>query len=82
MEKDGSNHLYIDIDNVRITYVPSKDRDKSADWAGSDVIRIQAYKGAGQSLHMGAELPVKSPRVFVKLIAGLCAVYDEGKGNP
>jgi hypothetical protein len=81
MKRDGSNHLFTEIENIRLTYVPASDRSKDADWAGSDVIRIQAYKGAGQALHMGAEMPVKSPTVFVRLIAALCAVYDEGIGE-
>jgi len=78
MKKDQANHLYTEVENIRITYVPAKDRGKDADWAGSDVIRLQAYKGVGKSLHMGAEMPVQSPTAFVELITALCQAYSQG----
>jgi hypothetical protein len=70
----------VDVDNIRVTYIPAKDRDGSKDWAGSDVIRVQSYKGAaGSSLHMGAEFPVSTPEVFSQFVAGICQVYAEGR---
>lgn len=79
MTSDSAGHLYVDVENVRVTYVPAKDRSTEADWAGSDVIRIQAYKGQGCSLHYGAELPIGSPEVFIDLIAALSTVYRAGR---
>lgn len=80
MERDGAGHLFVDIDNIRITYVPAADRDPDANWAGSDVLRIQSYRGADSSaLHRGGEFPVASPEAFSQLIAGLCRVYIEGR---
>jgi len=80
LERDGPGHLYAEIENIRITYIPARDRTPEADWAGSDVLRVQAYRGDDdRSLHRGAELPVSSPDVFVELIAGLCAVYNQGR---
>jgi len=80
MNRDGKNHLYVDVDNVRVTYVPASDREQAADWSGQDVLRVQAYRGTGdRSLHMGAELPVSSPDVFVRLVGALCAVFSEGR---
>lgn len=56
------------------------DRRPEADWAGSDVLRIPAYRGSdSRSLFMGAELPVQSPEVMVDMVAALCAVYNDGR---
>lgn len=82
MQKDSPDHLYVDVENVRITYVPAKDRSPAADWAGSDVIRIQAYKGHGKALNPGAELPIGSPETFIQFVSALCTVYNEGRANP
>jgi len=79
-QKDGKGHIYADIENIRVTYIPAKDRSGSKDWAGSDVIRVQSYKSdADRSLHMGAELPVESPEVFGQFVAAICQVYAEGR---
>jgi hypothetical protein len=80
LEKDGKGRLYVDVENIRITYVPVASRDPGASWSGSDVIRVQAYKNnTDKSLHMGAELPVNDPEMFSQLIAGLCQVYVQGR---
>jgi hypothetical protein len=80
LSKDSRGHLYAEVDNIRVTYIPAADRAPGADWAGSDVIRVQAYKGtADKSLHMGAELPVSSPEAFGKFVATICQVYIEGR---
>jgi len=80
LQKDTRQHLYAEVQNIRITYVPAKDRAPGAEWAGSDVIRLQAYKGpSDKSLHMGAELPVPSPEVFGEFVAAICQVYVEGR---
>lgn len=74
---DGSGHAYTRVDNIRITYVPARDRDEAKNWAGSDVLRIQAYKGGdSEALFPGAEFPVGSPDAFIRLISGLCEVYN------
>lgn len=80
MPVDSAGHLFQDVDNVRVTYVPAADRKPELNWAGSDVVRLQSYKqGTTGALHMGAELPVASPDAFVALISVLCAVYNEGR---
>lgn len=82
MNYDSAGHLYADVDNIRITYIPSTDRDQNSDWAGSDVIRVQAYKQPGtsdKSLHRGAEFPIGSAEEFVNLLSGLCSVYNAGR---
>jgi hypothetical protein len=79
-QRDGPGHVYAEVDNIRITYVPAKDRDPDKDWAGSDVIRVQAYRGdTSRALFPGAELPIRSPEVFVELISALCSVYNTGR---
>jgi hypothetical protein len=79
-ERDNANHIYTEVENIRITYVPARDREEAKNWAGSDVLRVQAYRGGSdRSLHMGAELPVPSPEVFVELITALCTTYNEGR---
>jgi hypothetical protein len=80
--RDSANHLYEELQNIRITYVPAADRTEKNNWAGSDVIRIQSHKGEkGNALHMGAELPIKNPDVFVEMIAKLCTVYHAGRSK-
>ena len=78
--KDARDHLYLEVGNIRVTYIPAKDRDRDADWSGTDVIRVQSYKSPeNKSLHMGAELPVPSPEVFGQFVAAICQVYIEGR---
>ena len=82
LARDAKAHLYAEVGNIRITYVPSAERQPSKDWASSDVLRIQAYKGGkDMSLFPGAEIPIPTSRVFVELIAALRSVYSEGKGS-
>ena len=82
MSTDKSGHIFIDVDNVRVTYVPGTDRRPDANWADADVLRIQAYKQpGGGALHIGAELPIRSPDAFIALIAALCTVYNEGRSG-
>jgi len=79
-DRDNSNHVFTEVQNIRITYVPSGDRAEAKNWAGSDVLRVQAYRGPDdRALHMGAELPVPNPDIFVELISALCIAYNEGR---
>ena len=79
-QKDSKGHAYVDVENIRITYIPAADREQSANWSGTDVIRVQSYKGdTDRSLHMGAEFPVPSSEVFGQVVAGICQVYADGK---
>ncbi len=80
LPKDGSNHMYAEVENIRITYIPASDRATDKDWSNSDVIRIQSYKSANdKSLNMGAELPIRSTKVFFKFITAIRRVYFEGR---
>jgi len=83
LKKDGPGHYYIEVDNVRLTYVPACDRGEDADWCGKDVIRFQAYRdGTSSALHRGAELPIADSKTFLALVEGLCLLYrtaDKGE---
>jgi hypothetical protein len=77
---DSANHVFTEVGNIRITYIPARDREEAKNWAGSDVLRLQSYRGEdGSSLHKGAELPVPNAEVFVELISALCMTYNEGR---
>ena len=58
--RDSKGNEYIDLNNLRITYVNASTRRVDSNWSASDVIRIQAYKDPVQrrALHKGAEMPV------------------------
>jgi len=78
--KDSAGHLYAEIENIRITYIPAKDRATGKDWAGSDVVRIQSYRGPNdKSLNMGAEFPISSTEVLGEFVAAICQIYIEGR---
>jgi len=58
-DKDGKGNCYIDVGNGRVTYVRGSTREDKKNWAGEDVIRIQAYQDESRTqLHRGEELPV------------------------
>ncbi len=76
MQFDQSHHRYEDLGLVRITYVPRADRTTAKDWAGCDVMRIQAYTNdVDRSLRPGPEIPIREADDITRLIAALCAVY-------
>jgi len=82
MNKDKANHFYGELQNIRITYVPSRDRAKEKDWAGSDVFRIQAHRSdKNNALNRGAELPINGPDDLINLVAMLCEVYHTGRAS-
>ena len=75
-ERDKKGNYYVVIDNVRITYVDKNTRQESKNWSSSDTIRFSAYKSAkNDSLHIGAEIPIKSRDEIINLIEGLCVLY-------
>ena len=79
---DSRNHNYLEIGNIRVTYVPAEDREDNRNWSGFDVIRIQAYRNEeNSSLHQGAELPIESPETFIELISALCTVYNSRRNQ-
>lgn len=74
--------VHEDVDNIRVTYVPADERSADANWAGFDVIRVQAYRqdpSISQSLHRGAEFPISDSAALCRLMETICRVYREGQ---
>ena len=74
MKKDSKGHYYEDIKNVRVTYIPKSDRVPGKDWAGEDVLRIQAYLTETKVMP-GAELPVSSINDVAEFISKVIKLY-------
>lgn len=69
---DGKGNVYVEVDNLRITYVEQINRSNVKDWPNADVLRIQAYQGNNSnSLHRGAELPIYNSESAFKLFEAL-----------
>lgn len=73
MNLDSKKNAYLNVNNIRVTYVRSETRRDDANWSESDVIRIQAYKGLEQTggLHRGAEMPVNGTEDLIDLAMAL-----------
>ena len=83
MPTDQAGHEWERVGNVRVTFIPQHERDPGKDWAGADVLRIQAYKDdQTESLFPGAEFPVPDSDAFADLVRALCRVYLRGRGAP
>jgi hypothetical protein len=73
LRTDSAGQQYIDVDTVRLTYVPREMRTEKKDWAGRPVIRIQAYReGTSGPLHQGAEFPVDSREEVLSFVEAFC----------
>lgn len=64
---DSKGNEYVNVNNARITIV--KKRSESKDWAGTTVLRFQAYRNGG--LHMGAEIPIESDKDVMDIVRGI-----------
>lgn len=63
-KKDGKGNICFDVENIRVTVLPKT-------WNNEPGIRIQAYKGEGQKLFQGAELPIKNKEVAFDLLSAI-----------
>ena len=84
-DRRGKGNVFLIVGNLRITYVSAASREEEKDWAGADVIRIQAYRGDprhNQSLHRPAEFPVPEDVDFLEFIATLIRLYLENRPRP
>jgi hypothetical protein len=80
MEQDVNGHWFVEVSNLRLTFVPKEDRSDAKDWSGSDVIRIQARRNSkDNALHMGAEYPVSGEGDITKLMLGIRGIYAKGQ---
>jgi hypothetical protein len=78
MKADRNGQSFITVGPVRVTYVKAAKR-RSKDWAGKDVIRIQAHVGGMPSgrLHKGAEIPVDGPADILNLIQAVLRLCQD-----
>lgn len=71
MPKDEKGNQFVNVSNIRITYVSKRSRSSIKDWSEGDVLRIQAYRGKGNALYQGPELDLKEPDTILELIEAL-----------
>jgi len=76
-KKDSKGNIYIEVENLRISYIEQKSRSNLKDWPNADVLRIQAYRGEGKSLHQGAEYPVKDEKSIYSLFEALSKLMND-----
>lgn len=68
IQQDGKGNNYIEVGNIRVTYVPK------CSWAPQfPGLRIQAYRDStSKSLHRGAEIPISNRRkTALEIIAAI-----------
>jgi hypothetical protein len=71
-ETDSRGRRFINVGNIRLTYIAAADR-ASGNWAGQDVVRVQPYRNAKSGpLHRGAEFPVGDPLDVLELVGAIC----------
>lgn len=69
MPKDQTGNEYFEVGNIRVTAL-----DRT--WDGVPGIRIQAYKGTGKSLFLGAELPIKDRDTAYEFIRAIVQALE------
>lgn len=68
---DGSRNTYANVRNLRITAVPQT-------WDGdAPGLRIQAYKGNGDSLFPGAEVAIPDKTAAYEFIEAITSMISE-----
>jgi hypothetical protein len=76
METDSNGNIFENVANIRITYKKRSNRTADKDWSETDVLSFRAYKNEDtDSLHMGAEVTLKSKETILELIESLCRLY-------
>jgi len=73
-KKDGKGNVYFDVGNIRVTTLPKT-------WDGNPGIRIQAYKGDGNKLFQGAELPIANKETAFDLFAAIHKAIEKNEEN-
>jgi len=81
-KKDSRDNPFVDVDNLRVTCVRKKPLSKQWDKNAELYLRVQAYKGNGEALHRGAELPIKNSQALLKLISALAYLGTEYMVKP
>lgn len=76
--RDSKGNIYIEVGNLRITYVEQKNRSSAKNWPGADVIRIQAHRDStSKSLHQGAEYPVVNEKSIYNLFEAFSKLMND-----
>jgi hypothetical protein len=74
---DSKGNIYIEVGNLRISYIEQKNRSSLKDWPNADVLRIQAYRGEGNALHQGAEYPVENEKSIYNLFEAFSKLMND-----
>lgn len=76
---DSKGNKYIEVENIRITFVKQATRSSAKNWPGEDVLRIQAKKdNISNALHRGAELPMyKKEKSVYNFIENLTKLMND-----
>ncbi len=77
--------VHEEVGNLRITFVPASERRPDADWAESDVIRIQAFRqdpSISKSLNMGPEFPCNTEAELENVVDAIRRVFESGRASP
>lgn len=75
-EVDSKGNTYVEVGNLRISYIEQKNRSTIKDWPNADVLRVQAYRGEGHALHQGAEYPVENDKSIYSLFEALSVLMN------
>ncbi|WP_445749283.1 hypothetical protein [Polaribacter sp.] len=76
--KDSKGNSYVNVGNLRITYVVQISRENDEkDWSKTSVLRIQAHTGKGKKLHKGAEYPVNNEKDIYSLFEAFSKLMKE-----
>ena len=73
-KQDGKGSIYFDVGNIRVTTL-------SKTWDGNLWIKIQTYKGDGNKLFQGAELPIPNKKIAFDLFASIHKTIEKNKKN-
>ena len=78
IQTDSKGNVYIEVGNLRISYIEQKNRSNTKDWPGADVLRIQAYRDSvSKALHQGAEYPVYNEKSIYNLFEAFSKLMNE-----
>jgi hypothetical protein len=73
VEHDSKGHPYIDVGNIRVTFLPGSSWNETGHG-----LRIQAYRGGeNRALHKGAELHLPSREDGFALIAAIATLLHD-----
>lgn len=57
-QRDRFGSLYIEVNELRITYIPADARDRAKNWPGQNILRIQTFQDENHDHYETLESPV------------------------